>query len=65
MEEGTLYPALHKLEKDGWVETYTATVDGRERRYYRLTEAGCRELARERQEWRSYVNAVDAVLGEA
>lgn len=64
-KEGTLYPALHKLEKEDLIEAYTATVEGRERRYYRLTEAGSRELTRQRQAWRTYVQAVDAVLGEA
>jgi PadR family transcriptional regulator, regulatory protein PadR len=62
-QEGTLYPMLHKLEKEGLVEAYTATVDGRERRYYRLTEAGARELARQRQAWQAYTHAVNAVLG--
>jgi transcriptional regulator len=64
-KEGTLYPALHKLEKEDLIEAYTATVEGRERRYYRLTEVGSRELARQRQAWQTYVQAVDAVLGEA
>jgi PadR family transcriptional regulator, regulatory protein PadR len=62
-QEGTLYPMLHKLEKDGLIEGYTASVDGRERRYYRLTEAGCRELTRQRQAWQVYAHAVNAVLG--
>ncbi|MGC9522049.1 MAG: PadR family transcriptional regulator [Anaerolineae bacterium] len=64
-QEGTLYPTLHKLEKDGLIEAYSAEVDGRQRRYYRLTEAGERALSRERQEWSTYVKAVNTVLEEA
>ncbi|MGC9468463.1 MAG: PadR family transcriptional regulator [Anaerolineae bacterium] len=62
-QEGTLYPALHKLEKEGLVEASLATVEGRQRRYYRLTEAGTRALAKERRAWATYVQAVNAVLG--
>ena len=64
-QEGTLYPMLHKLEKDGLIEGYTASVDGRERRYYRLTEAGSRELSRQRRAWQAYAHAVNAVLGNS
>ena len=64
-QEGTLYPALHKLQKDGLIEAYTATVDGRVRRYYRLTEEGVRALADARSQWTTYAKAVNAVLGEA
>jgi PadR family transcriptional regulator PadR len=65
-QEGSLYPALHKLAQQGLIEPYTATVDGRERRYYRLTEKGAKELARERKEWFAFVRAVNTVLeGEA
>ncbi len=64
-QEGTLYPTLHKLEKEGLIEAYSAEVDGRQRRYYRLTEAGERALSREHQEWNTYVRAVNAVLEEA
>ena len=64
-QAGTLYPALHRLAKEGWVETYNVKVDGRDRRYYRLTEAGVRALSDERRSWRAYVNAVDGVLGDA
>jgi len=64
-QEGTLYPALHKLEKGGFIEAYTVTVDGRRRRYYRLTEAGARALNEERTTWFTYVQAVNALLGDA
>lgn len=63
-QEGSLYPTLHKMAKEGLIEAYTSTVDGRERRYYRLTEKGAKELARERREWFAFVHAVNTVLGE-
>jgi PadR family transcriptional regulator, regulatory protein PadR len=62
-QEGTLYPSLHKLEKGGFIEAYTVTVDGRQRRYYRLTEVGARALNEERRTWFTYVQAVNALLG--
>ncbi len=62
-QEGTLYPTLHKLEKDGLVEAYTTLTNGA--LYYRLTEAGERALEAERAAWMTYARAVNAVLGEA
>src|SRR5271157_5738812 len=51
-KEGTLYPALHKLENDGLVESYEGIEKGRPRRYYRITESGQGALHRDRAEWR-------------
>ncbi len=62
-QEGALYPTLHKLERDGKIEAHTRVVEGRQRRYYRLTSVGEHELAEQRQLWSQYVEAVDAVLG--
>jgi transcriptional regulator len=64
-KEGTLYPALHKLENDGAVESYEALEKGRTRRYYRITEAGQGTLAKDRAEWRQVSGAVTTILGEA
>jgi PadR family transcriptional regulator, regulatory protein PadR len=64
-KEGTLYPALHKLENDGLVESREATENGRPRRYYRITESGRKALARDRAEWRQLSQAVTVILGEA
>jgi transcriptional regulator len=64
-KEGTLYPALHKLENDGLVESYDAVEKGRQRRYYRITEAGHEALARDRAEWHQLSRAVTTILGEA
>ena len=64
-KEGTLYPALHKLEKDGMVESYEAVEKGRPRRYYRITKDGRGTLAKDRAEWRRLSQAVSIILGEA
>ena len=64
MKEGTLYPVLHGMEKDGLVDAYEqAAPTGRMRKYYRLTRKGKEALKTETQEWRQYSAAVDAVLG--
>jgi PadR family transcriptional regulator len=60
--EGTLYPALHRLESSGLVASSWATVGGRRRRVYGITPAGRDVLARERAEWGAFARAVDAIL---
>ena len=64
-KEGTLYPALHKLESDGLVESEETVEKGRPRRYYRITKAGRAALAKYREEWREMSRAVSMILGEA
>lgn len=64
-KEGTLYPALHKLENEGLVESEETVENGRTRRYYRITRAGRAALAKDRQEWLKLSRAVTALLGEA
>jgi PadR family transcriptional regulator, regulatory protein PadR len=64
-KEGTLYPALHKLETEGMVESFEGVEKGRPRRYYRITEAGRGTLAQDRAEWRELSQAVTLILGEA
>ena len=64
-KEGTLYPALHKLENEGLVESFEGVEKGRPRRYYRLTESGRKVLAKDRAEWRQLSQAVTMILGEA
>ncbi|MEK7795212.1 MAG: PadR family transcriptional regulator [Candidatus Hydrogenedentota bacterium] len=64
-KEGTLYPALHKLEKEQVVESYEAEEKGRMRRYYRITEQGLSVLAEAREEWRQVSRAVSLILEEA
>ncbi len=62
LAEGTIYPALYRLERQGLVASTWDTVGGRKRRMYRLTARGGRELSRRRSEWRTYVQAVEAVV---
>jgi len=64
-KEGTLYPALHKLEHNGLVESYEGTENGRQRRYYRISESGHRALVKDRAEWRKFSQAVTLILKSA
>lgn len=64
-KEGTLYPALHKLENEGMVESYESVEKGRPRRHYRITKAGRAMLLRDRAEWHAMARAVTMILGEA
>ena len=62
LPEGTVYPALHRLERAGLLSSSWSEAGGRRRRVYRLTSAGRRELGVRKREWRSFAGAVDAVL---
>ena len=63
MKEGTLYPILHTLEKDGAVKSYEKEAPtGRMRKYYRLTRRGAAVLREEAAAWQTYSGAVNAVL---
>jgi len=62
--EGSIYPLLGRLERDGLVETHRAASDGGPpRKYYRTSRQGQRELAAGVSEWQATRDAVDAVLG--
>jgi len=61
--EGTLYPLLHALEREGWLEGFWSdSPSGRRRRYYRLTVAGAAELAARKRAWERFTTAVERVL---
>ena len=63
MKEGTLYPVLNGLEKDGYVEAYQQEAPtGRVRKYYHLTRKGGAALKTEEKAWETYSGAVNAVL---
>ena len=63
IEEGSLYPALYRLERRGWVQSSWGTSElGRRAKFYRLTRRGDMELRRETQEWASFAAAVSRVL---
>ena len=64
MNQGTLYPALVKLEQAGWISAEWGTSDeGRRAKVYTLTASGRRQLTVERAQWRRFSAAVDEVLG--
>jgi PadR family transcriptional regulator len=61
--QGSLYPALHRLERRGWVTSYWRTTENnRIARYYGLTAGGKKALDEEIARWRSYTSAVDFVI---
>lgn len=63
--EGTLYPALHRLEQAGMIKSRWAAVAGRRRRVYELTRRGAKAFAKHESEWRRFVHTLDAILGGA
>ena len=66
IEEGALYPALHRLEKRGWLKSEWAVSDANQRaKYYRLTTAGKAQLSRERDRWSQLVDAIGRVMNPA
>jgi transcriptional regulator len=68
VEEGSLYPALHRMEQAGWIAAeWGVSENNRRARFYRLTAAGRAQLAAERENWRRVTGAVALVLdfGEA
>jgi PadR family transcriptional regulator len=62
LPEGTVYPALHRLEAAGLLASSWSEGEGRRRRVYTLTRRGERELGARRGEWRDFVRVVEAVL---
>ncbi|MDQ6886452.1 MAG: PadR family transcriptional regulator [Gemmatimonadota bacterium] len=63
IEEGALYPALHRLEEKGWLAAdWGATEQNRKAKFYRLTARGRRQLTAELSKWSRYTQAVDLLL---
>jgi transcriptional regulator len=61
--QGSLYPALQRLEEKGWIDSeWKATDQNRRAKYYELTPAGRRALGEEAESWRRYVEMVDVIL---
>jgi transcriptional regulator len=64
--QGSLYPALHRLEQQGWIKAQAGVTEtGREARFYALTAAGRKQLARELDSWERLSTAVGLVVREA
>jgi transcriptional regulator len=65
VNQGSLYPALQRLEQKGWVKgEWGTTENNRRARYYRLTTSGARGFDAEKEGWRRYAGAVEWILGE-
>lgn len=63
VEEGSLYPALHRMEQDGWVRADWGTTEkNRQARFYSLTAAGEKQLAQEQESWDRLTDGVSRVL---
>jgi PadR family transcriptional regulator, regulatory protein PadR len=61
--QGALYPALHRLEQQGWISSkWRTTETGREAKFYQLTKAGATQLAKELAQWERLSNAVGLVI---
>jgi PadR family transcriptional regulator PadR len=66
VEHGSLYPALHRLERRGWLTSKWESADGkREFKYYRLSAAGRKQLAVEESKWKRLVGAISRVAAQA
>jgi PadR family transcriptional regulator PadR len=65
LAEGTVYPALHRLERDGLVHSEWSADQPRRRRVYRLTDAGAAAIAVKQREWTVFERGVRAILGPA
>ena len=66
VETGSLYPALHRLEKRGWLKAEWDVSEANQRaKYYRLTAAGKAQLAREQDRWSQVVNAIGRIMSPA
>ena len=64
LKEGTLYPVLHRLENEGFLQSYRALGDrGRERRYYKITKKGRKKLAEEQRQWKVFSTSINKVIG--
>jgi PadR family transcriptional regulator PadR len=65
-KEGTLYPALHRLEEAGLIRgEWQALPNGRQRRYYQITAKGLRRLSAERGQWRDFLVAMNLIIQPA
>lgn len=62
ISESTLYPVLRRLQKEGELTTYDSPVQGRNRRYYRITAVGKAKLKFYKKEWKTYKERIDRLL---
>lgn len=65
LKEGSLYPALHRLERQKLLASFWEEAEGRRRKYYKLTSAGQKALAAKKREWHDFASGVNGILGTA
>jgi PadR family transcriptional regulator, regulatory protein PadR len=66
VQQGSLYPALHRLEQQGWITARWAESEtGRQAKFYSLTTAGCGQLEKETASWNRLSAAIDLIVSEA
>ena len=65
MSEGSLYPILHALEKEKYLNSYWEEYDGRKRKYYHITKKGLKQLQEKKEEWKLFSTSVNKVLNFA
>jgi DNA-binding PadR family transcriptional regulator len=65
LKEGSLYPALHRLEREKLLASFWQMAEGRRRKYYKLTAAGQRALTARKRQWREFSTGVNGILGTA
>lgn len=63
LKEGSLYPALHRIERQKLLSSFWQEADGRRRKYYKITAAGRKALKERRKDWAVFANSVNGVLG--
>lgn len=64
LKEGTLYPVLHRMQNEDYINAYEQEAEnGKRRKYYRITDKGRRQLVTEREEWRQFTTSVSRVIG--
>ena len=64
ISDSTLYPVLRRLQKEECLEVYDMAIDGRNRRYYKITEKGSAQLRLYREEWGTYSTKISKILSE-
>ena len=63
VNQGSLYPSLHRLEQQGWISSqWGESENNRRAKYYKLTSAGRKQLAAERETWERFSEAIDLIL---
>jgi len=66
VEEGSIYPALHRMEQEGWIKAQWGTSENNRRaRYYELTSSGRKQLGEEQRNWEQLTHAVASILNTA